>query len=163
MIDLSRCRRRAIHFVAAALLTLMIESCGIGRVCTDIGCAGWGLDLVFDGDLAADNPLEIDVELLEGGLPSTTVIHCELSNTKGAEQLLCNSYLAISETGSRTLHTNDVLPMLRVTISSSLTGAVLAQRTLSPEYTHTTPNGPDCDRGCTFATEHLDLPPVAQP
>jgi hypothetical protein len=165
MIALSRFRRRPTRFVAAALLalsSLMVESC-IGHGCTEIGCAGQGLDLVFDGDLTESTPLLVDVELVEDGVAPASVIHCELSTTAGAEKLLCSSYLAISETGSRTLHTHEVLPMIRVTISSSTSGAVLAQRTVAPTYTHTTPTGPECDSGCTFATEHVDLPQVAQP
>lgn len=165
MIALSRCRRRATRFVAAALLalsSLVVESC-IGDVCTEIGCSGNGLDLVFDGDLAADSTLQIEVAMIEQGLASTPIIRCELSNKAGAEQLLCNSYLGISETGARTLHTHEIFEMVQVTISSSSTGAVLSQQAFSPTYTHVTPNGPECDSGCTFATEHVDLPQVAQP
>ena len=163
MIGLSHFRRRATGAVAAALLalgSLMLESC-IGHGCTAIGCSGNGLDLVFDGALAADSTLQIEIALLEQGLPPAPIVQCELSNKAGAEQLLCNSYLSISENGARTLHTHEILQMASVTISSN--GTVVSQQTFSPTYTHVTPNGPDCDSGCTFATEHVDLPQVAQP
>ena len=70
MISLSRCRRRAALCAAAllALSSLMVESC-IGHGCTEIGCSGNGLDLVFDGDLAADSTLQVEITLLEQGLP----------------------------------------------------------------------------------------------
>jgi len=163
MISLSRCRRRAALCAAAllALSSLMVESC-IGHGCTEIGCSGNGLDLVFDGDLAADSTLQVEITLLEQGLPPAPIIQCELSNRRGTELLLCNSYLSISEGGSRTVHTHEVLlDMVRVTFSSN--GTVVSEQTFAPTYTHTTPNGPECDSGCTFATAHVDLPQVAQP
>lgn len=159
MIALSRYRRRTANFVAVAALVLgalLVDSCGVGQACTDIGCAGHGLDLVFDGDLAANSTLQIDIAVIEQGLEPSPVIHCELSNAAGSEQLLCNSYLSVSESGSRTLHTHEILlDMVRVTISSN--GTVVSEQTVAPTYTHTTPNGSECGPVCTFATEHVDL------
>jgi hypothetical protein len=162
MIALSRGRGKTTRGVLAALLalsSLIVQSCDGSHACTTIGCGGSGLDIVFDGSLAPDSTLQIEIALVEQAV--APLIQCELSNVGGMERLLCDSpHLWISETGSRTLNTHEILQMVRVTISSN--GTALSQETFSPDYTHTTPNGPGCGE-CVFATNHVTLPPIPQP
>jgi hypothetical protein len=168
MIVLSRLRRGTTKGSMLALLllsSLALESCGLPHSCTEIGCAH-GLDIVFDGPpLAAGTRLQIQIDIV-GQLPEPSpIIYCELSSSGGGnggpEQLLCNSYLRISESGTRTLKTGDVLlPMVMVTISSD--GTELSQQTFTPVYTRTEPNGPDCGPVCMSSTIHVALPQPAQ-
>jgi hypothetical protein len=169
MIALSVFRRGRVSGALIALFvlsSLAVGSCDIasGRPCTDIGCPGSGLDIVFDGVLAPSTTLDIQVDLVEQNLSSAPIITCTLSSAVGAdggtEQLRCTSRLWISQSNPRSLNTHEILQMVRVTISSN--GTQLSQHTFTPSYTRTTPNGPDCGE-CVFSSIQVALPQVAQP
>jgi hypothetical protein len=163
MIALSRLRRAAP--IALFLLSLSgVGSCESRNACTLIGCPGTGLDIQFTGDLAPNTTLDIQVSLVEQGQASVPVITCTLSAVVGAdggaERLLCTSALWISQSGSRTLNTHEIIEAVQVTISSN--GTQLAQQATSPQYTRTTPNGPNCNE-CVFSTITVALPQLSQP
>jgi hypothetical protein len=167
MIALSRFLRAAAVVAPIALFLLTLPSVGscdqLGHGCTAIGCPGYGLDIRFDGDLASNTALDIEVAMVEqsGAVP---IITCVLSSSPGAdgdtERLLCTSKQSIRQSGPRTLNTNSILQTVRVTISSN--GTQLAQQTVSPQYTRSAPNGPDCGE-CVFGAIQVALPQPSQP
>jgi hypothetical protein len=168
MISSSRLRQAAAVVVPIALFLLSLlpaGSCGLGHSCTDIGCSGHGLDIRFDGTVAPGIPLNIEVALVEPGLHAPVpLINCVLSSSAGTdgggEQLLCSSGLALSQSNPRTLSTHEIFQMVRVTIFSD-DGTQLYQRTFTPSYTRSTPNGPDCGE-CVFGEIQVALPLIVR-
>src|SRR6185436_7488357 len=110
MIGLSRFRRAGADGIVIALIllaSLAVPACDETRGCTLIGCPGQGLDIVFDGSVAPDATLEIEIALVEQQNVAP-VIHCTLSGAAnpdaGTEDLFCNSNFWTSQHG-RTLNT----------------------------------------------------------
>lgn len=151
--------------MAAAFIlvaALAVPSCDDGgRGCTAIGCPGQGLDIVFDGRVAQETTLQIEIARVEPPNVSP-IIQCILSGSAdpdaGAEDLFCNSTHWISQQG-RTLNTHETMTTVRISISSN--GMQLSQETVTPTYTRTEPNGPRCG-ACVFSTIHVDLPQTTQ-
>ena len=127
-------------------------ACSSGpEVCSTIGCSD-GLDVTIEGNLQASMNYEIDVSTDPSTPDGASIMHCTLTFNGGVE-VKCDSALRHWESGG-SIHFADRLPNVHVRVSTAMT--TIAEKSFTPTYVTTEPNGPGCGT-CSHAAVSLNV------